>query len=456
MDKLVLKYNLDEYVFDNFNLTMYQLMPVKKLEALVEGGDYHACFGLFFKYDSGDGVLTNKEKAIKFLKDGYSKGSLVCGVKWIFAKYLYRGNVDLDKAVKETQKLLDKKCGEALALYATFLHFGIGLDSDKDGAKKIFEFCLEKGSTLVPIHYMFTYAKSNKLREFCGEGYTFDAEEEKTVFDIALKYFDVKEYGFQTKRNLAVCYYRGDGAKKDIKKATEIMEKITSELPNNSEMYYFLYKCYRDSGVYTKVAYDATYKALAYASDPKRKEELYGHLAFMQIFGQGVETDPLMVKYYVDEAVKAGGENSMAKCFYGKMYELGIFYKKDIKKAKSIYESYLNKGCLNAYFWLFDMCFDEGNYKKAEELCLELLGKYNLHETILLSAQKLLEKIIKHKCHNCKYIFTPVEKKGLFGKKKICPHCGTRWKNLYENSFSKINDFNEIYKKYLEIIKVEN
>lgn len=455
MYKLKSNYELDDYIFDNFNISEYQAKPIEELQVLIKKGDLHAYHGLVFKYNTGDGVLyTNKPEGL--LKEGYDKGSLSCGASWVFSEYLNIEDVNVDKAIKEIQKLLDKKCGEALALYASMLYFGIGTEVDVDGAKKIFEYCISKDSWFGIQRYMGILSDTNKLRIKYGKNYAYDTKEEhKILFELAQKFGSRDDLGFQVKLYLYDCYLRGIGTQKDIKKAIDVINKVLYKLPNSSFMNYMLHRCHREESNYTEEAYNVARKALAYESDLKRKEDLYNHLAFMCIFGYGVEKDHLMAKYYVDEAIKAGGEDSYAYDMLGKMYELGIFYEKDMEKAKSIYEKSAKNKYTNALLWLARIDCDEGNYKRAEESYVEVISNDKNRDNIIAIAKNGLKEIIKKKCHNCKYVYKPVEKKGLLGKKKICPHCGAKWKSLYDYKFSKVDNNDELCKQYLELIRGE-
>ena len=456
MDKIKLNYELDEFKFVEYNEDKYLNNTVEELEELIKKGQFDACYELGFRYISPQkGVVKDKAKGEKILKQGADNGDVVCAVRYILLKYISDEIPDFDKAIKETQKLLDAKHGEALVIYANMLYLGIGVDVDTEKAEQILQYCIDKKFYVALRAYFWLLDINNPIKKLKITDYVYNVGAEARKYcELAEKYAYKPDVGLVALDALRHCYMNGRGyIKRDVHKAYEICRKIVEKQPEATTYCYNYILSVLYTYKYDKLAFQSAQNIIKYNPKHSAIPFLHGFLGFLYMNGYGVEKDAEKAYKHITKAIDMGDNTSVN--YLALLYKDGIYVKKDTAKAKELLEKTIEESVEtpNTYMWLGKIYLEEKNYDKAEELFNIVMEKVRTSQGYDIAAnncQEHLNHIKSLKCHKCHKIVEPIKKKGFFGgEKEYCPLCNAKWYNWYQY------DFDKSYKNYQKIVKKE-
>lgn len=366
MSKLLLEYDLDDYIFNIFNVEYYQTMSIKELNNLAKQGDLNAYYGLAYKYNCGDEVNIDRSKSIKLLKEGYDKGSDFCGAVWIRSEYIFNINPDFEKAVEETKKLLDKKCGDALSLYAIMLFFGIGVDVDAEKAENIFNYCVSKNSGFSLLNYLDILDSKNVIYKSYSSDVLYDIDARTKYFELVKKYTGNKYCGVGISLYLYKCYKEGIGTDIAVEKALEVCNEVLKKTPKNFKFNYFALEAYYKLNRYCEESVTCAKNIIKKPNNKKASMLAYKFLSFSYMYGYGVRKNHKLSHDYAVRAIQLGDIGALG-CL-AQLYRMGWYVEKNIEKAKELLnESFRHySDFLWSYIWAAEICIEEKDYKTAQ------------------------------------------------------------------------------------------
>lgn len=423
---------LEEGEDDNYEEEDEEFDP-SELEESVKKGDAEAMFNLGWRYQGGDGVKKDMNKAIELFEQSFKLGNkdAMRQLGWIYqygeendlkkAKEFYEtaasfGFVDainqlgtmylngkgVDKNPEKALELFEKAkklgCVSSINQIAFMYENGVGFEKNVKKAIELYEEAAKKTQDSSALDRLCVLYLENKEYEKLKIAYNFlikngsakamnlyaimleNGEGVKQDYNEAIKLYKraIKLGSDDAMYNLGCLYEEGKGVDQDYEDAIKLYE-MAVELENVNAMVNLGMLYLNGQGV--KQDYKKAFELFEKGSELDTEGDCINNLGLMYQNGEGVKKDYVKAKELFEEAIDIGNTNAMNSL--GMMYQYGHGVKKDFDQAITLFKSSIKGGDIYTKFSLGFLYYLKKDYKESFDLFIESKKEFSVSNYIL-------------------------------------------------------------------------